>query len=124
MKIGQLHIEDYVSTIAGNGYITGILRRTKEVRVKLDALSGLPPATMKASLIKKIITPKVIYVVRFYLNAGDQIEDYSFNTLKEANDFLKSNKAKRLEAKSQLAEPYALTKRDRDTYQILEEIIF
>lgn len=117
MTIGQLHRGDYIQTEAGKGYILAIYRKTKELLIDLDFLKGLP-AKMSVKLVEKIIKAKSLYSVSFYYYEEDNINRYDFNTLKEAKNYLERSKEK------EKADSFTLVKRDRDTNEILEEIIY
>lgn len=117
MTIGQLHKGDYIQTEAGKGYILAIFRKSKEVLVALDFLGDIP-AKMSVKLVEKIIKAKSLYSVSFYYYKEDDINRYDFSTLKEAKDYLERSKEK------DLADSYTLVKRDRDTNEIIEEIIY
>ena len=115
MKISQLHIGDIIAFSYLEGKIVEIDRKNHHIKVVVASL-GEQPLGIDISLVEKIISPKIVFYVNLYWYEKDQVETYIFHTLKEAREFISKNTNKG-------EDDYTLTKRDRDTKEILEEYL-
>ncbi len=115
MKIGHLHKGDYIKTRAGAGYIVSINRKNNSLKVKLEALGDMPPASIKAELVEEIIRAKTEFILNLYDYRADSVETYRFNALEDA-------RAKKEELYSDKYSAYLIFTRDRDTRDFIEEI--
>jgi hypothetical protein len=115
IKASQLHKGDIVSFSYLQGIITEINKKDNSLLVRVDAL-GEQPCRIDISMVDEIISYKTIYVVNMYYYKDDEVKSYQFNTEKEARTFIQENTNKG-------EDDYTLTKRDRDTNEILEDII-
>lgn len=114
--IGQLHIGDYIQTEAGKGYIRKLYRKEKELLVELDYLADIP-AKISVKLVEKIIRAKRLFRLNYYYYDSDTVNTYTFNTRKEALAYIDNSK------ETAEASDYTLALVDRDTWEILEDII-
>lgn len=114
MEIKKLHIDDYIKTSIGNGYVKMFNNKENQILFECDNLKGLPNCWISKSMVLEIIKPKNIYVVRFLFEDDEIIHE--FNTQKDAEQFLKKKK------KPKNIIGWDLTLRDRDTFQVLDDI--
>ena len=114
--IGKLHKGDYIQTEAGKGYIKKLCRKDNALIVELDYLAEIP-AKMSVNQVERIIRPKKLYRLNYYYYESDTVNTYTFNTRKEALAYISKSK------ETEEASDYTLALIDRDTQEILEDII-
>jgi len=115
LNIAQIHKGDIIRFAYLKGYVVDIDKKEKSLKVRVDAL-GETPFKIDISMVEEIISHKVIYGVNLYYYEKDIVKTYDFETLKEAKEFIAKNTNKG-------EDDYTLSKRDRDTHEILEDII-
>ncbi len=114
MDIKKLHIGDYIKTSIGNGYVKMFSNKENKILFEGDNLKGLPNCWIAQSMVLEIIKAKTIFVVRFLYKDDEIIHE--FNSQKDAEQFLKKKK------KPKNIIGWDLTKRDRDSFQVLEDL--